>query len=150
MKGERHLLGDERIELIDLLPGVFQVESAVHHLDPQMIFLVDHQADLFVAVDRDAAGSLAFGVLAADQLALDQKLTVDDLQLVDVEVLQFARLFDSHHAIAQDRFDVAAIGRAGAADEGEIGQVSCQANAAGNDDVALGSGSPQPLAARSC
>ena len=54
-----------------------QVQPAVHHLDPQMVFLVDHQADLLVAVDGHAAGALAFGVLAADQLPLDEELAVD-------------------------------------------------------------------------
>ncbi len=62
----------------------------MHALDAEMIFLVDHQADLLAAVDGHAAGALAFGMFAADQLPLDQKLPVDAFQLADVDILQLA------------------------------------------------------------
>ena len=42
-----------------------------------MIFLVDHQADLLVRVDGNAAGPFGLGMLPANQLPLDQKLPVD-------------------------------------------------------------------------
>ena len=102
MEGERHLVGDQRVDAVDLLPGVLQIEPAVHHLDPQVVFLVDHQADLLAAVDGHAAGPFALGVLAADQLPLDQELAVDALELVDVDVLQLARLLDLQDAVAQE------------------------------------------------
>ena len=52
----------------------------------------------------------ALGVLAADQLPLDQKLAVDALELVDVDVFQLARLLDLQDAVAQHGFDLGAVG----------------------------------------
>ena len=45
-----------------------------------MVLFVDHQADLLAAVDGHAAGAFALGVLAADELPLDQELAVDALR----------------------------------------------------------------------
>ena len=146
--GVGDLLGEQRVDAVDLLPGGLQVEPAVHHLDAQMVLLVDHQADLLVAVDGHAAGALAFGMFAADQLPLDEELAVDALQLVDVDVLELARLLHLQHAVAEHVLDLGAVGLAGAADEGKLGQVAGQADAAADDDVALGAGAPQPFAAR--
>ena len=66
MEREIDLLGNQVVDLVNVLPGVDQVQAAVHHLDPQMIFLIDHQADLLVTVDGHAAGPFAIGVFAAD------------------------------------------------------------------------------------
>ena len=44
------------------------------------------------AVDGHGAGALALGVLAADELPLDEELAVDALQVVDVDVEQLAGL----------------------------------------------------------
>ena len=49
--------------------------------------------------------------------------------------------------LVQDLLDPRAVLRRGAADEGEVGQVPRQADAAADDDVGLGAGAPQPLAA---
>ena len=59
-----------------------QVEPALHHLDPQMILFVDHQAELSRCGSMATrAGALALGVLAADELPLDEELAVDPFQL---------------------------------------------------------------------
>ena len=47
--------------------------------------------NLLALVDGHAAGALAFGVFAADELPLDEELAIDALQLVDVDVEQLAR-----------------------------------------------------------
>ncbi len=152
MKGKRQMIGQKGVDAVDLLPGVLQIEPAVHDLDPQVIFLVDHQADLFAAVDGHAAGSLAFGVFAADQLPLDQELPVDDLEFVDVRGTPVRRCRESdavdlQDCFAQRRLDIGAVLLAGPADEREVRQIPGQANAAADDDVRLRSGAPQPFAA---
>ena len=43
--------------------------------------------------------------------------------------------------------DLGAVGLAGPADEGKLGQVASQANAAADDDVRFGARAPQPFAA---
>jgi hypothetical protein len=113
-----------------------------------MILFVDHQADLFIAGDGHAAGTFALGMFPADQLSLDQELSVDDLQVVDVDVLELARFLHFEHAIAEDVLDLGAVLLRGTTDEGEFGQVARQADAAGNDDIAFGTAASKPLAAR--
>ena len=80
MEGVGHLLFDQVVDAVDLFPNAVQIEPALHHLDAEVVLLVDHQAELFGAVDGHGAGALAFGVLAADQVPLDEKLAVDLLQ----------------------------------------------------------------------
>jgi hypothetical protein len=55
---------------------------------------------------------------------------------------------DLQDTIAQQVFDLAAVALAGAADEGEFGEVAREPYAAADDDVAFGSGAPKPLATR--
>ena len=81
---------DQVVELVDLLPGGAEVEPALHDLDPQVILFVDHHADLLARVDGHAAGALGLGMLAADELPLDQELAVDRFQRADVDVDQLA------------------------------------------------------------
>ena len=45
--GVGHSVFDQVVQLVDLLPGRCQIQSALHHLDPQVILLVDHYAKAF-------------------------------------------------------------------------------------------------------
>ena len=147
VEGVGHLLLDQVVDAVDLFPDAAQVQAALHHLDPQVVLLVDHQAELLAAVDGHGAGALALGVLAADQVPLDEKLTIDLFQPRQVDVQQLVLGDDLEDPFVQDLFDPQAVLRRGAADEGEIGQVARQADAAADDDVGLGARAPQPLAA---
>ena len=121
----------------------------MHALDAQVIFFVDHQADLLVRIDHHAAGALRFGMFAADELPFDQKLPIDAVQIADVDVRQLAgRFANFQHAVAQDSFDIGAILLRGAADEGELGQIARQANARAHDDIGLGAAAAKPFADR--
>ena len=129
------------VELVDLLPGGAEVEAAFEHLDPQVILFVDHHAHLLALIDDDGAGAFGVGMLAADELPLDQELAIDGFQRADVDVDQLAgelallvQLFD---AAAEDLADLGAVGVGRARDEREVGQVAGQANAAADDDVGL-------------
>ena len=77
------------------------------HLHPQVIFLVDHQADLLALVDGHAAGAFGLGMLAADELPLDQELPIDAVQRADVDVAQFAREPASFVQLLDRRSDLA-------------------------------------------
>ena len=72
---------------------------------------------------------------------------VEDLQLLDVEVEQLARLLEAEGAILQGGFNLGPVLVGGAVDEGVGGEVSGQADAAGDDDVGLGASAPQPFTA---
>ena len=89
VEGVGHLLLDQVVDAVDLLPDAAQLQPALHHLDPQMVLLVDHQAELLAAVDGHGAGALALGVFAADQVPLDEELAIDFLQLRQIDVEQF-------------------------------------------------------------
>ena len=147
VEGVGDLLLDQVVDAVDLLPDAVQVQPALHHLDAQVVLLVDHQAELLVAVDGHGAGALALGVLAADQVPLDEELAVDLLQLRQVDVEQVGLGGDGQDPLVQDLLDLGAVLGRGPADEGEVGQVAGQADAAADDDVGLGPGAPQPFAA---
>jgi hypothetical protein len=106
-------------------------------LDAQMIFLVDHQADLLAAINGHAAGPFAFGMLAADELALDQELPIQPFEFVDVEILEMISIRNLHDALAQRSLDLDPIGRRGLGNERMIGQIAGQTNPAADHNVRL-------------
>ena len=57
-------------------------------LDSQVVFFVHHQADVFLARETDAARTVTFRQLSADELSFDEELAIDPLELVDVEVIE--------------------------------------------------------------
>ena len=71
---------EQIVDAVDLLPGFVERETAAHDLQAQMVLLVDHQADGFLRAEGDAARAVGGGQFAADELALDQKLTIRDGQ----------------------------------------------------------------------
>ena len=95
-----HLLLDDVVDAVDLLPDAVQVQAALHDLDPQVVFLVDHEAELLGLVDGHGPAALALGVLAADQVPLDEELAIDAFQLVDGDVEQVAGGLDGDDALA--------------------------------------------------
>ncbi len=131
---------DQVIDAVDLLPGRVQVQTALHHLDPQMVFLIDHQAEFLTGVNGHRPSPFGLRVLPADQLAFHQELAVDILQHGDVDVAEVSPLVDLLDPFAQHAFDLGAILIGALADEGELGQVACQANAAADHNVRLGTG----------
>ena len=141
----------EVVELVDLLPGGAEIEAALEHLDPQMILFVDHHAHLLALVDDHGPGAFGIGMLAADELPLDQELPIDGFQRADVDVDQLAgelallvQLLDPP---AEDLADLGPVGVGRAGDERKVGQVARQPDAAADDDVRLGPGAAQPFAA---
>ena len=65
------------VELVDRVPDFGEPEAREHELDAEMVFLVDHDGDVFQRADGDAARAVAGGQLAGDDLALDQELAVE-------------------------------------------------------------------------
>ena len=65
------------VELVDRVPDFREPEARKHELDAEMVFLVDHDGDVFQRAQGDAARAVAGGQLAGDDLALDQELPVE-------------------------------------------------------------------------
>ncbi|MEY4180939.1 MAG: hypothetical protein RLY70_4514 [Planctomycetota bacterium] len=147
VEGERQAFFEQVVEVIDLAPSGFEVKPAVHDLQSQMVFFVDHQAERLLRLDNDRARAFGFGEFAADQLAFDEELAVDIAESLDVDVFGAAPGVDFGHAFADKSGDRSPLGFGAAADEGEFGEVAGQANPAAYDDVRIGAGAAEPLAA---
>ena len=147
VEGVGDLLFDGVVDGVDLFPDAVQVEAALHDLDPQMVFLVDHEAEFLGLVDGHGPAALAFGVLAADEVPLDQQLAIDAFEFIDGDIEQIGRNLGSDDAVAEDPLDLHAVLGRGPADEREFGQVPRQADPAADDDVGLGAVASEPLAA---
>ena len=146
MEGVGNDLLDLLVHPLDLLPDALQVEAAVHALDPQVVLLVDHQADLLAAIDRHAPRALGLGELAADELPLDEELAVDFLQPADVDVLELPAHRRGGNPLVQEPLDVGPVLLGGSADERVVGHVAGQPDAAAHDDVRFRPGAAQPFA----
>ena len=141
------MLLDGVVELVDRVPAVVEREAAAEDLHPQMVLLVDHQAQVLVVADADAARAVRLGMLAADELPLDEELAVEVFEVGDVDVAQLGVDPELVELRAERFFDLRLGVVVGPVGEGELGQVPRQADAAGDDDVGLGTGPAQPLAA---
>ena len=75
-EGELQFLFEHRIGLIDGAPGLAKLQSGAERLHPQVILLVDHHAERFLAVQHQATAGAFGGMLPADEMALDQNLLV--------------------------------------------------------------------------
>jgi hypothetical protein len=117
-----------------------------------MVFLVDHEAEFLCLVDGHGPAALAFGVLAADEVPLDEQLAIDAFQFIDGDIEQIGPEFvrekglGSDDGVAEDPLDLHAILGRSPADERKFGQVPRQANPATDDDVGLGAIASKPLA----
>src|SRR5687767_1435970 len=96
---------DEIVEGVDALPGPDEVQSAMHDLHAEVVLLVEHQADLLFGVDGGAASALRFGQLATDELAFDEKLVIDRLQQLDIDIDQVLGAMDAEYGLAQRALD---------------------------------------------
>ena len=76
---------DDIVDFIDLVPGAVEIQTRFHHLDPQVILFVDHQAQLFLGVNRDGARPVRIGMFATDQLAFDEELAIKIFEVGDID-----------------------------------------------------------------
>ena len=68
MKRKVDVLLDQVVNLVNEVIRRMQVKSALHDLDPQVIFFIDHQAELFARVNRHGSCARSFTMLTADKL----------------------------------------------------------------------------------
>ena len=76
-EGEFEFVFEGCIELVGGFPGFEKMESRAEGLKADMIFLVDHDREGFVAVHDEAAPSVLGGMFAADEVFFDEKLFVE-------------------------------------------------------------------------
>lgn len=135
------------IEQIAFVPAFVEGKSAVEYLKAEVIFFVDHDAVSFAAGDDDSAGAVAAGEFAADELSFHEELGIKRRQGFHVDVMQRAFEKGAAECFGEAVYEFVADIGGGAGDKGEAGDVSREADAAGDDNVRLRAISSQPFAA---
>jgi len=125
-----------------------ELEARPQALDPEMVLLVDHDADALVRRERHAARPLREGVVAADQVALHQELPFDVLHGRQVVVSHPGPERTILDGGADEPLDRGALLLGGAGQEGESGHVAGQPDAAAHDDIGLRTAAAEPLAGK--
>jgi hypothetical protein len=114
-----------------------QLKSRGDDLHPQVVFLVDHHAERFVAGNRDGAAVIALGQMLGDQVPLEQQPPILHRRLIEVHPDHAGRQV----AVEQHRpghgKHVLALGRAGPVHEGKGDEIPRHAHAAAQDDIAV-------------
>ena len=72
--GEVEFAFERAVHFVDQLEGAFQLQAGADRLHAQMILLVDHDAERLLAIHDHRAADALGGVLAADEMALDEHL----------------------------------------------------------------------------
>ena len=99
------MLFDHVVNGVGLLPGCVEIEPAIHNLNAEVIFFVDHQAEFFFGMDRDRPSAVTVGVLTTNQLSFDKKLTIDLRQQFQIDVADILQLGLSLKGLVQRSFD---------------------------------------------
>ena len=137
-----------------------QVQPRVDPLDPQVVFLVDHDRQLLVGqahrecagcVDAaHARGQLALGVLPTDQVPLDEQLAIDRGHLVDVDPgeRRLAVVIGSRHVRpgCAEQVPTVVIGRGRR--KGKADQVAREAHTRRHDHIRVAPATGEPFRAR--
>jgi hypothetical protein len=82
VEGVIELLLQLGIQMVNRAPRLPQLQSGTQRLHPQMVLLVDHHAETFLAVQDEAAAGAFCRVFAADEMALHQNLFVERAEIV--------------------------------------------------------------------
>ena len=114
------------IEAIDLLPDFREREPGAHHLDAEVVLLVDHDRGDLVAADGDPARAFGVHQFPADELTLDEELAVEGVEVLDVDIAQFDA--GSVEGLADLALDVGFFAAIGAVDERVGRQVAGEPN----------------------
>ena len=75
--GEIEFRFERAVHFVDELEGALQLQTRPDRLHPQMIFFVHHDAQGLAAIHDDGAADAFRGVLAADEVALDEDLFLE-------------------------------------------------------------------------
>ena len=89
-----------------------------------MILFIHHDAISLFTVDRDAAAPLRLGHFTANELSFHEKLSIEFLQLLHVEIVERSDFLDPQKCVANLPFGAGSILVGAAADKRSIGNVS--------------------------
>jgi hypothetical protein len=120
----------------------------VDTLNPQMILLIDHQTQLLMSIDGDASRPGSLGMFAADELPLNQKLSIEFAQPANVNKIKRQSRGQLQQPAPKKLLNLSPLLIRGPAHKRVLSQISGKPNAAAHDDIRLGPGALEPLADR--
>ena len=85
---ERQPVFEFIVDVADIVPAFVEREAAAQDLQPQVVFLVDHQAHGFLWADPNAPGPVSIRVFSTDELPFDKKLPIERLHRLDIEIAE--------------------------------------------------------------
>src|SRR5215469_7620115 len=77
VKGVIELLFEKGVRGVDSGPGLAKLKPRAERLHPEMVLLINHDAQGFVPVQNQSAAGALGGVLATDQMPLDENLLIE-------------------------------------------------------------------------
>ena len=135
-EGEVEFLLQLRVELVDGLEQRLELQAGAQRLDAEVVLLVDHDAERAVLADDEAAAGVLGGVLAADEVLLDEDLLFERREVlhrvVDDGVLHLGQL---GHGGLDEGEHLLALGLLGPAGKGVMIEVAGEAQAAAEHDA---------------
>lgn len=146
--GVVEFLFEDIIDVVDLLPGLAELHSRAENLHAQVVFLIDHDGEGFVAADGHGAGYLVVirSVLSRDEVSFDQQFAIEGGAGGQVDPEDVVGDVAGCDLVAAKVEHFVSLALVGAVDEGESGDVACQAYAGGDDDIAMRTGAAKPFA----
>ena len=129
---------------VDPLDEIVQPQAGCDQLHPQMIFLVDHDAEGFVVGYGDGAGDVGLGQVARDEVSFHKQLAVASRGLSQINPDHLLRqvAFENDLPCQVDQLPPLSI--AGPHYERESGNIAGQANPAAHDHVGFRTVVAQP------
>src|SRR4030095_4215712 len=72
--GDVEFAFESAVNLVDQFERAFQLQSRANRLHPEMLFLVNHDAERLLAIHDHRTANALGGVLATDEMAFDKHL----------------------------------------------------------------------------
>ncbi len=126
---------DGVIDGVEAVVDLFQLRTGCEDLHAQVVFLVDHDAQGFIAGDCNGAAMIAFCEVLGDEVAFKEKATIAERGLAKVDPDHAGREFVVEKDGFCDAEEFLALRVAGAVDEGEASDVASHADAATKHDI---------------
>jgi len=139
-KGVIQLRLQRGIQLVNGLPAGLQLEAGPQGLDAQVILLVDHHAEGFLAVQHEAAARALGGVLAADQMPLHEDLLVKGGEVVHRRREVRVHLRQGFHGRLDRLQQAEPVRLLRPGGERQLAEVAGQPHPAGHDNAVLRAG----------
>ncbi len=117
------------VNLVDLLPGFFELQAASQDLDAKVIFLIDHDGDRLVFADRHPARSLGRSVRLADQMAFDEQISIDFRSGLEIDIEDAGSDMRRKNRLPDARFQLLSLRTGASGQERTAGDIARQADA---------------------